>query len=70
MEKRVVIIVEGGAIQGVYSGDPAIEVIIADHDEYKEQGLDWKERSKAQDKATKGLKPLANWTLHNGQEVL
>ena len=58
MSDKVVIIVEGGNVQAVYSDNPDAEVVIVDHDNLREN-LSKEQRQKVEDEATEGLVPVS-----------
>ena len=55
MKNKIVIVVEGGVVQAVYSRDPTEDIYLLDHDDLKEEGKMREEREKIQEKAILGL---------------
>jgi hypothetical protein len=55
---KVVIYVEGGAVQEVYGTSNDVDVSLVDFDVLEEQGKDSSQRDKILKKATKGLVPV------------
>jgi hypothetical protein len=63
---KVVVVISGGAVQSVYaSKGVALDVTIADYDEYESLGLGLTERGKAAKEAIKGLAFVSKWGLDN-----
>ena len=54
MADKVVIVVDGGNVQDVYSSNPDSEVLIVDHDNLRET-LNCTDRQKIEDAVTKDL---------------
>jgi hypothetical protein len=54
---RVVILVEGGAVQGVYASD-SVELEIVDMDDLKEEGKGYAARERILKKAIEGMKEV------------
>lgn len=52
---KIVICVEGGNVQGVYSTDDNIAVELVDFDNLEAEGQNWVERYRVLDEATIGL---------------
>ncbi len=59
---QIVVVIEGGAVQSAYTDVDDLDVLIADHDEYHELGLNWKEREAREAEVVKGLNGV-QWGL-------
>lgn len=55
---KIVIHVEGGTVQAVYSDDPAVQVKIVDSDDLSGEGLLQAERDAVLDEATESLEEV------------
>lgn len=59
---RIILLVEGGVIQGIRVPKGIdLYAVVADEDEYKENGMGWKARMARIKELTKGMKGAGDW---------